>query len=123
MKACVNTVNNALNFINRHRSMFDSGKPFTIEIKPFKQPRTLSQNAKIHAMFNELAEATGHTPNEIKEYIKSEFCPRKTIEIGGRIIDVPMGTSELSAAQMSNFVENIYQVGAMAGVVFQEDTQ
>ena len=70
---------------------------------------------------NGLAEATGHTPNENKEYNKSEFCPRKTIEIGGRIIDVPMGTSELSAAQMSNFVENIYQVGAMAGVVFQEE--
>ena len=123
MKACVNTINNALNFINRHRSMFDAGKPFTIEIKPFKQPRTLSQNSKIHAMMAEIAEVVGHSPADIKEYMKAEYAPRIAIEVGGRIIDIPLGTSDMSLEQLSDFIEHIYQVGAMAGVIFQEDIQ
>ena len=120
MKACVNTVNNALNFINRHRSLFDSGKPFTIEIKPFKQPRTLGQNAIMHVLFAEIAEQSGYPPEDVKTLLKEKYSPRIPIEIGNEVAVVPMGTSQMNLDEGAKFIERIYQFGAENGCRFKD---
>ena len=119
MKAVVRTLSEANVFLRGLSDKF-TGKPMSLEVKPFKQPRTLPQNAKAHAMMNELANHVGHSAEEIKQYLKAEYADKKTIQIGATIIDVPMGTSEMTAEQMSVFVEHIYEVGAMCDCKFNE---
>ena len=97
-----------------------SDKPWTITIKRFHRPRTLDQNAKLHAMVAKLAEHVGHTPEEVKEYLKSECGWTKTIEIGGKIREIPQGTSEMNVEQLSHLIEELYRIGVEVGCDYRE---
>ena len=100
--------------------MFDSGKPFTIEITPFKQPRTVGQNALMHVLFAEIAEQSGYHPDDVKTLLKAKYSPRIPIEIGKEVAVVPMGTSDMNLEQGSAFIERIYPFGAENGCRFKE---
>ena len=75
------------------------GTPKTITLQPFKRPRTLDQNAMMHVMFRELASHCGYTESEIKEYFKQEHGYTKTIEISGKITEIPKPTSEYNVEE------------------------
>lgn len=102
-------------------------KPLEIIVKPWKRPRTLEQNAKLHAMFRDLAVHTGHTEADIKEYMKLTFGPSKTVVLApdargprhGR--RMPKGTSEYSVDELAEMIERTYQVGADVGCEWSED--
>ena len=95
-------------------------KPYTISIRRFHRPRTLDQNAKLHAMIRELALHCGYTESEMKEALKYKFGPMKMIQIGDDYKSIAKGTSEYTVQEMSDFVERLYQLAAEIGCVFQE---
>lgn len=101
-----------------------NGKPMTMSLREFHRPRTLDQNARIHAMFRDLAEHTGYTEGEIKDYFKSEFGPRMTLDLRSdnqdRSAYIPKGTSRYTVQECQAMIERIYQVGAECGCVFSE---
>jgi len=100
--------------------MFAEGMPQTIEIKPFKQPRTRGQNAIMHVLFSEIAEQSGYPPEDVKTLLKEKYSPRIPIEIGQEVAVVPMGTSQMNLDQGSEFIERIYQFGAENGCRFKD---
>ena len=123
MKAVVRNKFDLLKFVDSLTAKLGDNlgdKPITIIAQPFKRLRTLPQNARFHAMCAERAEHCGYTPTEIKDYIKAEHGFRKTIEIGGVIKDIPMGTSEMNVEQLSFLIEELYRIGSEVGCVYQE---
>ena len=95
-------------------------KPYTVTIKRFIRPRTLDQNAKLHAMIRELALHVGHTPEEVKEFIKAELGPVKTIKIGDASKTIPQGSSEWDVEICSYVIEELYRIGAEVGCAYSE---
>ncbi len=97
-----------------------TGDQLTVTLKKFHRPRTNDQNAKLHAMFGDLAEHTGFSAKDIKDYFKTEFGIYKPVRIkpGDPARMIPKGTSEYNVTEMSQMVERVYQVGAEAGCVF-----
>ena len=124
MRAVCRSRNSALKVISDYIAKTGIGeqweKPQLVEIRPYKPPRNLEQNAKLHAMFRELANFTGYSESEIKDYFKSEYGPHKVIAIDV-VKDVPKGTSEYSKAEASEMIEHLYRVGAeIPGFSFSE---
>jgi len=88
------------------------GKHLDVKIGEHKPPRTLSQNATLHMWFGEMADQTGAEPEDIKRELKHRFLPKVERRILGKVRIVPVGTSDLSKAQMIEFMERVQQLAA-----------
>lgn len=92
--------------------------------------RTLSQNAKIHAMIQELAEYTGdeldHLKYELKVAAIRRGYPVKTDSNGEPIISkkddrpIPKSTAECTSEEVEALIEEIRQQAAEMGVYLNE---
>jgi hypothetical protein len=120
MRAVVRTTADLQRFVDRVAEKLD-GKPYTVTIKRFHRPRTQPQNRLLHTLFREMAFEVGYTENEIKEYFKSEFGPKKTIRIGGGERVVPKGTSEYTVMEMMDLIEHVHRVAGEMGIILQLD--
>lgn len=121
MKAVIRTRDDLDNFADQAaRDGILTGQPLTVTLTKFYRPRTLDQNALMHVLFRQLAEHTGHTEAEIKDYFKAEFGPSKAIEIAGAIKVIPMGTSEYKLDQCNAMITRIHQVAAECGCKLEE---
>ncbi len=89
-----------------------TGKVWDITIEPHRERRSLSQNRLMWSWINEVAEhvheATGQGSDEIHEFFKGQFLPRRVIEIGGVVENAPGSTKKLSKAEMSEYMNKIY---------------
>ncbi len=87
-------------------------KPWAITVEPYKKRRSLSQNALMWAWINDVAkhvhEATGQDNDEIHEFFKGQFLPRRIIEIGGIVENAPGSTKDLTTAEMATYMGQIY---------------
>lgn len=82
-------------------------KPVRVEWGPVTNKRTLSQNALMWKWHGAVAEATGHTGDEIHEVIKGMFCPPREIEIAGAVREV-RSTKLLDTKGMSELMDRYY---------------
>ena len=96
------------------------GRLYLLTIKPYKEPRSLDQNKKLHAMLRDIALHTGFTEHETKEICKAKFAPLVTKSFGKGQITLPKGTSEMSTDECSQFVERLYALGAELNVTWSE---
>lgn len=102
------------------RSGMIDGKPYSVEVRPFKPKRTLDQNAKMHVMIRELATHIGYSDSELKDFLKAEYGPTKTIQIGESQKAIPVSTSEYNRTEAGEMIEILYMLGAECGYAFQE---
>lgn len=119
MRAVIRNRNDLFRFAESVDAKLD-GKPYTITVKRFHRPRTLEQNAKLHAMINELADHCGYTASEMKDIVKAEFAKEVERRIANRSIRIPQPTSEMTVMDMSEMIERLYQLGAEVGCQFTE---
>lgn len=125
MRAVVRSDRDLVNFITKVTDKLGhdlNGKPYTINIRRFYRPRTLDQNSKFHAMIHDIAEHIGYErPDDIKDYVKSEFGWKKTVKIGNNIADIPMSTTEYNIEQFGFMIDRLYQLGAELGVEWSNE--
>lgn len=98
----------------------DWSKPYLIEFKRYKPPRTCEQNALMHVLWRDVALHVGRGEDEIKEIFKHKWGPQKLVTAGNMEMYVPMSTTDYTHEECSNMIERIYQVGAEWGVEFTE---
>ena len=86
-------------------------KPWTVTIAPFRQKRTLSQNALMWKWLNEVAEAaadyTGFSADELHDYFKGRFCPVKEVTIAGVTVE-RRSTANLTVDEMSEYMTRVH---------------
>jgi len=122
MKAVVKTILDLENLVRKiDQDQLLNGKAMTVTLTPFRRPRSIDQNSKMHVLFRELADHCGYSEAEIKEYFKSEFGPAKILEIAGNMKVIPKGTSEYSIDECNRMIDRIYQVAAEAGCQLPEE--
>ena len=82
--------------------------PFQAEIGPLKEPRSLSQNARLWALHTLAAAVTGYTPEEMHELMLCKFFGTKEIACGGVTRTVPLKRSSArDKGEFRAFLENV----------------
>ncbi len=89
------------------------GKQVLITIEEHHGRRTIAANAYLHWVFGLIAEETGHSPADIKQFMKERFLTVHTRR-GKRV----RGTSSLNRAEFGLFIEDVcYWAAQFLGVV------
>jgi hypothetical protein len=123
MKAVIRHRNDALRFVDRFCSEFgpEWEKPQLIEIKRYRPPRSMPQNAKFHAMIRELATEIGYSEDELKYYFKSSFGPQKNLFVLGEQKRIPISTKDYNKLEMTEMIGHLERVGAELGFRFSDE--
>lgn len=82
-------------------------KLWRVILEPYQKPRSLEQNSTIHMWFGEIAEHVGDAPAAVKRWLKEDFYPRETVLRLGKFRDEPKSTSDLTAQEMTQVMEQI----------------
>jgi hypothetical protein len=91
----------------------NAGKPVRIELKRHYGGRSGEQNAWYWGgILRTIAEETGHDENELHEYFKHKFLPKKTIHLGSEVFEVPFSTTDLNTAEFTAYIERIRMFAA-----------
>ena len=56
----------------------------------------------------------------MKAILVDEYAPRHSVKLGEKVIDAPLGTSDMNVEQMSEFIEHLYQLGADLELTFSD---
>jgi len=99
----------------------ESETDYEVIVRPYKSSRSIEQNNLLHSWLREIAEETGHTVEEIKDYVCSEYLgSREYLGINGTPKRRLVSTSELSVEEMSALIERVAQLGAEVGAQLPE---
>ena len=99
----------------------ESETDYEVIVRPYKSRRSIEQNNLLHSWLREIAQETGHTVEEIKDYVCSEYLgSREYLGINGTPKRRLVTTSELSVEEMSALIERVAQLGAEQGVQLPE---
>lgn len=82
-------------------------KVWHVEFKQYRGRRTVSQNKLLWAIYTEIANETGHTTDEIHEYCKAKFLPKRFVTFDGVDYEIPGSTAELDRPAFSEYVERV----------------
>ena len=67
--------------------------PFQVDYGPIREHRTTSQNSRLWALHTLASKETGYTPEELHELALARHFGTKEIEVGGKVLTVPMKRS------------------------------
>ena len=123
MKKVIHSYDELLNVVERlvEKNLLTFQHPYTFEIKPYKPPRTLPQNAKLHAMIGVLANHIGYGSSELKDWLKLEYGPKKRFEYGEHVSMIPKSTAAYTKTEMIAFIDQGDMIAAEAGYRFEHE--
>jgi len=93
----------------------DPAKDWSVEIKQYRRNRSLEQNAFLHAVpLKIICEHTGHSVEDMKEFLLGEWSGWMDYEFQGRPFSKPLKTStaKLDVREFHQFLEFIEMYAA-----------
>lgn len=79
-----------------------------VDIKRYRKKRTLSQNKLYWMWINCIASETGNKPDDIHDYLKDRFLPKRIIKLyNEETKEVPISTTELNTKQFTDYLNAI----------------
>ena len=108
----------ALDFI----AGLDLDKPWELTVKRHVKKRSLEQNNLYHQWVGVIAGETGHSHDEVHEWLKAEYLAPRMVEINGKTQQWRPTTTKLTTKEMSEFMDQVYvfattQLGLMLPVL------
>jgi len=82
-------------------------RKLTVTFATQKSNRSLAQNRLFWSWMQVLSDETGHTAQEMHDYLVEEFCPMETKEIMGKVVTQHRGTSKLRVQEFSDLLNTI----------------
>ena len=83
------------------------GVHWIVDIKRYRKKRTHSQNKLYWLWINCIAQETGNKPEDIHDYLKDRFLPKREINVFGEIKQVSFSTTELNTKQFTDYLNAI----------------
>lgn len=100
--------------------LFNTG-PMVVHVGKERRIRSNKQNRYAYGVCLQLlSEHTGHTTDELKQYLKKEFGWVKVIQVGGKAVEVLRSTSDMDTAEFEKFMSQIRMLGDTLGVYIPE---
>ena len=97
----------ALDFI----AGLDLDKPWELTVKRHVKKRSLEQNNLYHQWVGAIAGETGHSHDEVHEWLKAEYLAPRMVEINGKTQQWRPTTTKLTTKEMSEFMDQVYVFG------------
>jgi len=89
---------------------------FTVDIGTPGDPYSTAQLRKTHAWFGEIAEATGNTPDVVKDGLMLMFFPPEIVEFDGEMIEHRKSFTQLNKEQVVYLMNSIDAWAAEQGI-------
>lgn len=84
------------------------GKAVTVSFARPRSTRSLKQNAYLWAaVYPAVSDHTGMTTEDIHEWCKDEFLPRRFVTLAGKEKEIRKTTTDLTIKEFGEFVERI----------------
>jgi len=80
---------------------------WAVQIEPYKARRSLEANRRLWALHQLAAQSTGHSADELHEFMKLKFLPRKFVRVGDVEREVPSRSSSLNTTEFRDFMEQV----------------
>ena len=122
-------INDKLNHLSKRLQGWDFTAPCSITLKPYRNPRTISQNAMFHAWCRELSKWVidrdpTYTPENVKLLLKQKFLGTESIKVGKTVIENQLRhTSSLDAGEMHHFMNEVHSWAFDLGYTLQIDPE
>jgi hypothetical protein len=101
---------------------WDFSSPLVIQPKPYRNPRSYSQNALLHKWFdtmaNHFSKKVDTNAEEMKALMKYKFLGVEDVVVGKTVIkDQLKSTAKLTKGEMMHFMDSVYDWAADHGVL------
>lgn len=98
-----------LHLSDAEQRIIRSWKSEEVKIKPYdpKRDRTKQQNRYLWLIYGLIASHTGHSSEDIHEFLKWTLLPRKFIHLAGDERYIAKSTATLSTEEFSQYVEAV----------------
>lgn len=93
--------------MKKYLSTLKDGQMLSIEIDKQKKNRSTSQNSMYWAILSEISNETGHSSDELHDFFKNKFLPRRYIKIGKSKLRAIPTTTNLTTLEFTEYIENI----------------
>lgn len=107
------TVDDVVAYIEREAT---DGNDLEVTIKKWTPKRSLEQNAALHGVIRSIANFTGNSVDEIKDYICDTYLGETSYEFKGETRTRSRRTSELSKAECADLLEHVTALAAELGI-------
>jgi len=81
------------------------GEVWDIRVGPFVKLRSLSQNARLHLIFQKVAQVTGSDIESVKAGYKQMFLAGRETDFGDKKVVVYPKTSRMNSQELRNFMD------------------
>jgi hypothetical protein len=105
---------------------FKAPGPVTVKFRAGKESKTVQQLRKVHAIFRDIAQETGHEADDVKWQLKVKFLTRQKevvdLETGEvKFVDYVPSLAELEKDDMREFIDKTMAwAGQFLGMSFDE---
>ena len=104
------------NLVRDTIACLDLSKPWAVTIEPYKEKRTLNQNALYWKWVGIIAQDTGNDPDAVHEALKQRFLIPVEITFMGDKIPY-RSTARLNTGEMSNYMDRVHALASEMGIV------
>lgn len=102
-------------------SQSDYKGEYVVDISKAKSTRSFQQNSYLWGVvYKTISNHTGHTVNEVHEYMKRICLPPVFKKIMGKEIKMPASTADLNKTEFGDYIERIRAEVAPMGIVIPE---
>lgn len=91
-------------------------EPWAVYIAPYKQIRTLEQNAAYFRVVDAIRKATGHSKNVLHIYLKEKVLGKEVAEIRGKMVEAVRSSAKTDRGDFSELIEAAYELAGELGV-------
>ena len=91
-------------------------EPWAIYIAPYKQIRTLEQNAAYFRIVDAICKATGHSKNVIHLYLKKSVLGYELAEIKGQTFEAIRSSAKMERGDFSELINGAHELANELGV-------
>ncbi len=95
-----------------HIKALNIDKPWSVDIKPYKKNRSLSQNKMYWLWITCIGDSIGYERDELHAIMADKFLPDEIVEYGGKQIKKDKSTSRLNTKEFTEYLEKIDRFAA-----------
>lgn len=95
------------------------GSTFDVRVGKPTTKRSVEQNAALHGLIRSIANFTGNSVDEIKDYVCETYLGQVTYEFNGEERTRARRTSELSTAECADLISQVQALAAELGVAHE----
>ena len=83
------------------------GEVWSVTVKPWEPRRSVDANRRLWALHQLAAQSTGHSVDELHEFMKLKFLPHATVKVGDEAREVAARSSKLTSKEFRDFMDQV----------------